>query len=134
MEIRPIRTDDDHAEAVREIARLWQAEAGSPDADRLAVLATLVDVYETRRWPTAALSPIEMIRHAMEDQGRTQQDLAALLGGSRSRASEVLSGRRPLSVWMIHALHQAWGIPAEALTAPYAVSPRPGKARAGAAG
>ena len=49
MEIRPIRNDEDHRAAVREIERLWDAPEGSPDADRMEVLATLVDVYEFRR-------------------------------------------------------------------------------------
>lgn len=118
MDVRPIRTDEDHAWAVREIERLWNADPGSPDDDRLDVLATLVDAYETKRWPTKLPAPVEMIRWTMANNGYTQSDLSRLLG-SRSRASEVLARKRPLTTAMIYTLSKAWGVPAEALVVPY---------------
>ena len=51
MEIKPIRSDTDHANALREIEALWGADEGTPEGDRLDVLATLVEAYEDRRWP-----------------------------------------------------------------------------------
>ncbi|BBK30876.1 transcriptional regulator [Allostella humosa] len=124
MDIRPIRNDDDHAAAVLEISRLVVADPapGSTDDDRLAVLGTLVDAYESHRWPTMTLEPITMLRHVMEDQGRSQADLGRVLG-LRSRASEVLGRRRRLTTGMIYALHKAWGIPVEALIMPYDLAP-----------
>lgn len=118
MEIRPIRTDADHEAAVREIEALWGAEAGTPDGDRLDVLITLVDAYEDKRWPIPAADPVEAIKHSMEMEGRTQTDLADLLG-SPSRASEVLRRKRSLTLPMIWELHNKWHIPAETLVQPY---------------
>ena len=118
MEIRPIRTDEDHTNALREIERLWGAKPGTDDGDRLDVLITLVDAYEERRWPVAAPDPVEAIRGSMTFEGRTQSDLAALLG-SPSRASEVLKRKRPLTLSMIRRLNAEWHVPAELLVQPY---------------
>lgn len=121
MEIRPIRTDEDHAAALAEIEQLWNAPEGSPDGDRLDVLAVLAEAYEERRWPIEAPDPIEVLRHAIEEQGRSQAELGDLLG-SRPRASEVLSRKRALTVEMIHKISTRWHIPAELLIRPYHLS------------
>jgi HTH-type transcriptional regulator/antitoxin HigA len=73
MEIRPIRTDDDHAAALAEIERLWGAEIGSPDGDKLEVLATLVSAYEEKRWPIESPGdPVDLLHFAITDMGRSQ--------------------------------------------------------------
>jgi HTH-type transcriptional regulator/antitoxin HigA len=118
MEIRPIVTDEDHQAALAEIDRLWGAAPGTPEGAVLDALATLVQAYEDRRWPPEALDPIEAIQASMQWNGRTQADLAELLG-SRSRASEILNRKRALTVEMIHKLQSEWGIPAELLIRPY---------------
>ena len=118
MDIRPIRNDDDHAAALREIERLWGAAAGTDDGDKLDVLATLVEKYEDGRFPVAdVLDPIDFLKHAIEELGHTQAELAELLG-SRSRASEVLNRKRPLTVEMIYRIGEAWKIPADLLVRP----------------
>jgi HTH-type transcriptional regulator/antitoxin HigA len=124
MDIRPIRTDDDHAAALREIDRLWGAPLGTEDGDKLDILITLVARYEETRWPIKAptkWTPIDVLRYAIDEMGHTQAELADILG-SRSRASEVLSRRRALTVDMIHAINKAWKIPAELLVKPYKLS------------
>lgn len=118
MDIRPIRTEADHEAAAREIEALWGAEVGTPEGDRLDILITLVDAYEDRRWPVPAADPVEVIKASMVMEGRTQADLAHLLG-SPSRASEVLRRKRGLTLPMIRALSGQWRIPAEALVQPY---------------
>ena len=119
MEIRPIRNDDDLAAALREIERLWGAAAGTDDGDKLDILATLVEKYEERRWPNRDNSdPIDLLHYAIDELGHSQTELAELLG-SRSRASELLSRRRPLTVEMIHKISEAWKIPADLLVRPY---------------
>lgn len=120
MEIRPIRTETDYELALREIEPYFdrEPEPGSPEADRFDVLATLIEAYEREHWPIDPPDPVEAIRYCMERQGYTQSDLAALLG-SRSRASEILKRRRPLTLEMVRKLHQEWGIPAESLLQPY---------------
>ena len=118
MRLKPIRTDHEYEEAVREIERLWDAQPGTEDHDRLEVLATLVDQHEDKRWPIKAPDPVEAIRFCMDQAGRTQNDLADILG-SRSRASEVLRRRRRLTLPMIRRLTRAWQIPADCLIEEY---------------
>ncbi|MGM4886449.1 helix-turn-helix domain-containing protein [Tardiphaga sp. 20_F10_N6_6] len=118
MDIRPIRNDDDHMAALREIERLWGAATGTDDGDKLDVLATLVEKYEETRWPSVdASDPVDLLNYAIDELGHTQAELAELLG-SRSRASELLNRRRPLTVEMIHKISEAWKIPAELLVRP----------------
>jgi len=118
MEIHPIRNDDDHAAALREIEKLWGAAVGTEDGDKLDILATLVEKYEEGRWPNLDTSdPIDLLNHAIEELGHSQAELAELLG-SRSRASELLNLRRPLTVEMIHKISEAWKIPADLLVRP----------------
>jgi HTH-type transcriptional regulator / antitoxin HigA len=121
MNIKPIRNDADHAEAIGLIEKLWGAEPGTPDADALDILATLVDTYEAKRWPDAAVDPIDFLRVFMDETGRTQGDLAMLFG-SRSRASEVLARKRSLTLGMVARLNREWGVPADVLVQSAALS------------
>jgi len=118
MNIRPIRNDEDHRAALETIDRLWGAKAGSPDGDALDVLATLVDAYESTHWPVEALDPVDTIKAHMEATGRTQSDLAEAIG-SRSRASEIIARKRPLTISMVRNLASGWHLPAAVLIAPY---------------
>ncbi len=116
--IKPIHSDADHAAAIAEIERLWDAAPGTPEHDRLEVLGVLVAAYEAERWPVALPDPVEAIRHRMDQAGHTRRDLADLLG-SQSRATEILSRRRRLTMEMAWKLSRAWDIPAEILIQPY---------------
>jgi HTH-type transcriptional regulator/antitoxin HigA len=121
MNVRPIRTDKEHRAALREIEALWGAAEGSAEGDKLDVLLALVEIYETRRWPIGAsedFDPVDALTYAIEELGHSQAELAELLG-SRSRASEILSRRRALTVDMIHKISDAWKIPADLLVRPY---------------
>lgn len=123
MDIRPIRTDEDHRAALAEIEACWGAPDGSDAADKLDVLVALVENYEARRWPVDdgdRFDPVDVLRYAIDELGHTQAELAELLG-SRSRASEILSRRRALTVEMIHKIGEAWKIPAELLVRPYEI-------------
>jgi HTH-type transcriptional regulator/antitoxin HigA len=122
MEIRPIKNDDDHSAALREIEKLWGSAQGTEDGDKLDILATLVERYEESRWPNVdASDPIDLLNYAIEELGHSQAELAELLG-SRSRASELLNRRRPLTVEMIHRISQAWKISADLLVRPSRVA------------
>lgn len=114
MEIRPIRTAADHKAALQEIERLWGAGIDTPEGDKLDVLTTLVEAYESEHFPIRAADPVGVLRFAIEDMGRSQAELAAILG-SRSRASEILSGKRRLTTEMIRKISSAWHIPVEVL-------------------
>ena len=121
MDIRPIRTDRDHRRALAKIDKLWGARERTPDGDRLDLLVTLVETYEERRWPFNSrrrFDPIDVLRYAIDELGHTQTELAELLG-SRSRASEVLARRRPLTLDMIQKITARWKIPADLLVQPY---------------
>lgn len=121
MDIRPIRTDKDHKAALAEIGRLWGAAPGTADGDRLDILVVLVETYEDRRFPfknKRKFDPIDVLRYAIDELGHTQVELAEILG-SRSRASEVLRRRRPLTLEMIQRINAAWKIPADLLVQPY---------------
>jgi len=123
MDIRPIRTDEDHRAALATIEACWGAPEGTEEGDKLDVLSALVEIYEAKRWPieaSASFDPIDVLHYALAELGHTQVDLAELLG-SRSRASEILARRRPLTVEMIHKISEAWKIPAELLVRPYRV-------------
>jgi HTH-type transcriptional regulator/antitoxin HigA len=115
--LKPIRTEADHADAMAEVARLWGAKSGTPDGDRLDVLATLIDAFEAKHHAVDPPDPIEAIRFRMEQQGLTRKDLEPIIG-RRKRVAEVLSGKRKLSIDMIRKLHAHLGIPAEVLIRP----------------
>jgi HTH-type transcriptional regulator/antitoxin HigA len=135
MNIRPIRNDKDHGAALRRIAAIFDAPAGSAEADEVDVLATLVEAYEEKRWPIAAPDPVAAIKLRMEQADYTQADLARVIG-SRSRASEVLSKRRALTIEMIWKLSNTWQIPPDSLIKPYAIRKKgrpPAQRRAAAA-
>jgi HTH-type transcriptional regulator/antitoxin HigA len=116
-EIRPIRTEADHAAAMEEVERLWGAKSGTVAGDRLDVLATLIEAYELRHHPIDPPDPIEAIRFRMEQQGLERKDLEPLIG-TRNRVAEVLGRKRGLSIDMIRRLHDSLGIPAEILIRP----------------
>ena len=114
MEIKPIRTKEDHKRAVKEIERLWGSPQGSKDGDKLEVLVTLVSAYDDEHYPIDPPDPVDAIRFRMEQMRLKRSDLEPLLG-SRARVAEILNRRRRLSITMIRRLHQNLGIPAEVL-------------------
>jgi len=116
MDIRPIHTDADYQAALRVVSTLMDSdpEPGTPDGDRLDILATLVQAYEARHFPIAAPDPIEAIKFRMEQSGLSVKDLEPIIGKS-NRVYEVLNRKRPLTLAMIRRLHNHLGIPADAL-------------------
>jgi len=116
-ELKPIRSEADHEAAMEEVAALWGAPSGTPEGDRLDVLATLIDAYESAHHPIDPPDPIEAIKFRMEQQGMTRKDLEHVIG-TRTRIAEVLNRKRSLSIGMIRRLHDRLGIPAEVLIRP----------------
>lgn len=109
-DLKPIRTEADYEEALIEIERLWGgAKSGTPEGDRLDVLATLIDVYEAKLYPMDPPDPVEAIRFRMEQQGMTRKDLEPMIG-PRNRVADVLNRRRSLSIDMIRKLNSHLGI------------------------
>ena len=116
-EVKPIRSERDYETALEEVGRLWGAKAGTRDGDRLDVLATLIDAYESENYPMDPPDPIDAIRFRMEQQGLTRRDLEAIIG-TRTRVAEILNRKRGLSIAMIRRLHERLGISAEVLIRP----------------
>jgi len=114
MNIRPVNSEQAYDEAIERIETLWGAESGTPEGDELDVLLTLVRVYEKENHPVPPPTPIEAIRFVMDQRGMKQADLMPYIG-SRSKVSEILRGKRTLSLSMIRSLHTHLSIPAEIL-------------------
>jgi len=112
--IRPIHSEQDYAAALARVEALMDMGRSPTEDDELDVLATLVEVYEDRRFPMDAPNPVEAIKFRMQQLGMSQSDLAPIFG-SRAKTSEILSGKRDLTLKMIRALHEHLGIPAEVL-------------------
>ena len=124
-EIKPIRTEGDYQQAMTLLKTLWGAETGTPESDRLDLLVTLIDIYESARHPIDLPDPVDAILFRMEKQGLTRRDLEPVLG-SRGRVAEILNRKRPLSLEMIRRLNAELDIPAEVLIQPI----RPAKSAA----
>ncbi len=114
MQIHPIRTEQDHRAAVARIEKLVSAAPNSPEGDELDVLATLVDAYEAKHHVIDAPDPVTAIQFRMEQQHLSRKDLEPMIG-SRARVSEVLTGKRPLTLEMVRRVRRGLGISADLL-------------------
>ena len=120
MDIRPIRTESDYECALKRIEALMDARAGSAEGDELEVLSLLVEAWERKHHGIEAPGPVEFIRNVMDFVGAGQKELAEILS-SRSRASEVLNRRRPLTLEQIRLISEAWQVPSDPLIQRYEV-------------
>jgi HTH-type transcriptional regulator/antitoxin HigA len=118
MEIRPVRTDADYRAALAEAERLWDADPGTPDGDRVDVLTTLIEDYEARHHPVLAPDPVAAILFMVEQLGLTRRDLEPAIG-SRGRVSEILTRKRPLTLPMVRSLSALLHIPMDVLGQAY---------------
>lgn len=114
MTIHPIHSKSDYEKAIRRIEAIFDAKSGTSEGDELEVLGILAEDYEKRTFPIDAPDPVEAVKFRIDQMGLTQSDLANLVG-SKSRASEILSGKRTMSLRVIRILNQKLGIPAEVL-------------------
>lgn len=116
MRIKPIRTDEDYGEAIVFLRELLAADPapGTPEDDQIEVLTTLIENYESVHFPLDQPTAVEAIQFRMEQAGLRQADLVPYIG-SPSRVSEVLGGKRALSIEMIRKLEDGLGIPAKVL-------------------
>lgn len=116
MEPKIIKTEKQYEKAFAEVERLitLDPKTGTPEADKLDLLALLVENYEKEKFPFDLPSPIDAIKFRMEEAGLKQKDLVQYIG-SKSKVSEVLSGKRPLTLQMVRSLHNGLDISAEVL-------------------
>ena len=121
MNIRPIKNEQDYANALSRIESLMSAKPNTPEMDELEVLTTLVEAYEEKFYNIDAPDPIEAIKFRMEQEGLKQKDLVAIVG-SKSRVSEILNKKRKLTIEMIRNLHKQLHIPIESLFLDYKIN------------
>lgn len=119
MDVKPLRNERDYDWALREVSAYFEAEPepGTPDGDRFEVLSTLIKAYEDEHFVTRYGDPVDVLHFAIESMGRSQAELASLIG--RNRASEILNRMRPLTLDMIRVISREWNLPIEALASRY---------------
>jgi HTH-type transcriptional regulator/antitoxin HigA len=118
--LRPIKNKAQYEEALARVYDLMQKniKPESKESDELEVLSILVKEYEQEHYPVSKPSPLEAIKFRLEQMGMSEAELAHILG-YRSRKSEILSGKRKLSLAMIRKLNEILHIPAEVLIQAY---------------
>lgn len=109
-----IKTEEAYESALARIEEIFDAKPGMPEFDEMELLVVLVEKYEDEKYHIEAPDPISAIKFRMEQQGLKNKDLIPFIG-SKSKVSEILSGKRELSINMIRKLHEGLGIPAEVL-------------------
>src|ERR1700680_481521 len=109
-----IKTEDDYKTALSTIEQLMNSPRSASAIDELELLSTLVELYEDKHHPAPPPAPIDAIKFRMEQAGLKPKDLVPFMG-SRAKVSEILSGKRPLTLALIRALHEKLGIPAAVL-------------------
>jgi HTH-type transcriptional regulator/antitoxin HigA len=118
MNLKPIKTKKDYQQALDRLELIFDAKKGTKEGDELAILGILIDQYENEHFPIDLPDPIAAIKFRMEQLGYTQTDLAKVVG-LKSRASEILSKKRKLSLDMIRQLHEKLNIPTDVLIQSY---------------
>ncbi len=120
MELRPIKTELDYQNALREIEQLFDVEPNSSLSDRLDILAILVEAYEQKHYPIESPDAISAILYYLEARGLSEQDLVDYIG-TREQVTAILNKQQPLTLDIIRRLNQNLGIPAEILIKPYSL-------------
>jgi HTH-type transcriptional regulator/antitoxin HigA len=118
MTLRPIKTKKDYQNAINRLEIIFDAKPSSSQGDELEILGILIDKYEQEHYPIDFPDPIEAIKFRMEQLGYNQNDLAKVVG-LKSRASEILSKKRKLTLDMIRNLHDTLNIPTDVLIQSY---------------
>ena len=117
-EMKIIKTESEYKKALTKLEKLFNAKPNTPKGDELELLSLLIHKYEQEKYPIDMPDPIEAIKFRMEQMGYTQNDLAKIIG-LKSRASEILNRKRPLTLEMIRNLHEKMNIPTQVLIQAY---------------
>lgn len=96
MNIKPIKTDTDYREALKEVGSLMTVASNTPEGEKLDILVTLIEAYERKHFPLDLPDPVEAIKFEMEQKGLTVKDLEPMIGKS-NRVYEVLNRKRTLT-------------------------------------
>lgn len=117
MDIKPVKTDADYSAVLEEIETLMMAAPDTPEGEKLDILVTLIEAYESKHYPLDLPDPVEAIKFEMDRKGLSIKDLEPMIGKS-NRVYEILNHKRSLTLNMIRKLHEGLGIPAESLIKP----------------
>ena len=116
FEIKPIKNETEYKESFKKSNEVWAAKPNTKEGDMLELLLMVIEKYEAEHYPMPKLDPIEAIKYKMEENNLSQKDLVKYFG-TKSRVSEVLNKKKPLTLKMIKTLYQNFGIPASTLLA-----------------
>ena len=116
FEIKPIKNEEGYQKALVSAEKLWSAKKNTDEGDQLELLLMTIDAYEAEHYPIPKLNPIDAIKYRMEENDLNQVDLVKYFG-TKSRVSEVLNGKKQLTLKMAKSLYNDFGIPAESLLA-----------------
>ena len=111
-----LKSEDEYDIALERTIEIFHAEKGTPEFDELEVLLLLVKDYEDRHYPIPTPDPIEVIKLKLEEKGLKQKDLEHIIG-SKGYVSQILSGKKELTLKMVKGLHHFLGISADILLA-----------------
>lgn len=115
--IRPIKTEQEYKLALTKMESIFHAKPNTTEGDILELLALVIEDYEQKHYKIDTLTPLEALKCEMEEQGLTQANLAQRFGMSKSAISEILNGKRDMSVRFMKYLHNDLGISANVLLA-----------------
>ena len=118
MKLKPIKTESDYNQALKRLEQIFDAKPETKEGDELEILAILIENYESEFFAIDLPDPIEAIKFRMEQLNYSQNDLAKVIE-SKSRASEILSKKRKLTIGMIRKLTDKLHIPTEVLIQAY---------------
>ena len=113
MKIKPIRTKKDYNTALARVEKIWNSKQGTNQGNELEVLSILIEKYEKDHFEILPPDPVEAIKFKMEQMNLEKSDLAKIIGSNRT--SEILQGKRGLSIQMIRDLHSMLHIPTDSL-------------------
>lgn len=117
MEIKPIKNEQEYELALKEMSKVFHAKPNTPEGDTLQLLALVIGDYEDKNYKIEPLTALEALQCEMEEQGLNQATLAKRFGMSKSTISEILNGKKQMSLRMLKYLHKDLGIPANVLLA-----------------
>lgn len=120
MDLKPLREEADYRAALAEVEALWAAPDSSPEAERLEILALIIEAYEQRHFPIEAPDPIAFLDYVLDVRGLSRVDLEPFIGPP-GKVAAVMNRQLPLSLEMIRNLATGLKLPAEVLIQDYAL-------------
>jgi HTH-type transcriptional regulator / antitoxin HigA len=115
--VAPIKSEQEYEQALKRLEAVFHAKPNTPEGDLLTLLSLVIHEYEQKYHRIEPLSAIEAIKHEMAEHGLNQSGLAKRLGISKSTVSEIINGKKQMSVSFMKFVHKELGVPANILLA-----------------